>query len=121
MSSEAELDALWAQSAEPQSPVLTVTEARELVKADPKYKAAVVEGPAPLTDHAEECKVRVFKLLKTADAYFRQRLRELEEQGYTKLRWGITHGVVVLEGPEGQVGIHLDRKRLTTRRQPATL
>lgn len=69
---------------EPQDRAITVLEARERVRNDPKrYKAGVIEGQPPLRDR-DANSVVLFRLIKTADEYLRSRDTELRAQGWVR-------------------------------------
>lgn len=86
---------------------ITVAEARERVKAEPKrFRAAVIEGLIPLRD-TDENEAVLFRLKKTAEECFKERVSELDKT--RKRKFGNLGAGVVLYDDGLCVGI--DRGR----------
>lgn len=85
----------------PRNRAISVTQAREAVAEKPgHYKAAVIEGQPPLRDLPGN-EVVLFRLVKSANEYLRERLKQLESAGWKRERYGITYGIVTL-GKSGE-------------------
>lgn len=82
---------------------MTVAEAREAVKAEPKrWKVALVEGSSfPLLD-SPESRVRLFKLKKEGNDALRKLQRELVAAGYKQKQGALSRGFLWFE-LEGEI------------------
>lgn len=90
---------------------IKVADARERVAAEPKrYKAAVLEGVAPLRDTPDNTAV-LYRLIKTAERYFDLRVKRLERQGYERtLRvGGLGAGIVQLTKGDTTICVGIDK------------
>ena len=88
----------------------TVSEAREVVKDEPKrWKAAILEGPeTPMLDSPKTI-AHLFATIKGAGEDLRERKAELEEQGFKMTLGGLGRGILRMTRGDEDVWLGLDR------------
>lgn len=89
--------------------IRTVAEAREAVRAEPKrFRCAFLEGPeAPMLD-SPKTEVRLFRHKKTGEEMIRERLHELEADGFKQLWGGLGRGILKLGRGDEVLWLGLD-------------
>ena len=91
------------------SRVISVAEARERVATEPKrFKAAVIEGSAPLRD-IQENKVVLYRLIKTAERCLNLRVKRLERQGWKRQVGNLGAGIVQLGRDDDVICVGIDK------------
>lgn len=90
--------------------IITVADARERVASEPKrFKAAVLEGVAPLRDTPDNTAV-LYRLVKTAERCLNLRVKRLERQGYKRTAGNLGAGIVQLVKGDDVVCVGIDKR-----------
>jgi hypothetical protein len=84
--------------------------ARSKVKRDKTIKAAVWKGRPPITDDPF-AKLRLFDLIKDADAFIRDHRDLLLAQGYEIEQGTLGAGLLIFTKGNERIGLLLDKRR----------
>lgn len=89
---------------------MTVEQARERLLTDTGLRATVTEGETlPLYDG--DCRVRVFRTIKDADAYLKRRCTALSELGFVQKNGTYARGMIVYTHRDGRTAAICREKR----------
>lgn len=95
--------------------IRTVTEARQAALDEPKrWNAAVYQGSETPLSESATTQVHLFHHVKTANEKLRELVSELEQDGYKRVQWGVSHGIVKLERGSDVVWLGLDKRKRRT-------